>query len=139
MVNQTPPYPYLIAKSDLMLKFFKISPVAKPRMTRRDVWAKRKVVIRYREFCDELRSQAEGWELPDAFRARFIVPMPSSWCKKKRLQKVATPHQQRPDADNLCKALMDALLKEDSTVWKLEIEKIWGEEGAIIIDDLRDN
>ena len=107
-------------------------------MTRRDVWAKRKVVIRYREFCDELRSQAEGWELPDAFHVRFIVPMPSSWCKKKRLQKVSTPHQQRPDADNLCKALMDALLKEDSTVWKLEIEKIWGEEGAIIIDDLRD-
>lgn len=121
-----------------MLKIFKISPLAKPRMTRRDVWAKRKVVIRYREFCDELRTQAEGWTLPDAFRARFIIPMPKSWSKKKKLQKVATPMQQRPDADNLAKALMDALLKEDSTVWKLEIEKIWGEEGAIIIDDLQD-
>ena len=121
-----------------MLKIFKISPIAKPRMTRRDVWAKRKVIIRYREFCDELRSQADGWKLPDTFRARFIVPMPNSWSKKKKRQMVATPHQQRPDADNLCKALMDALLKEDSTVWKLEIEKIWGEEGAIIIDDLQD-
>ena len=121
-----------------MLKIFKISPIAKPRMTRRDVWAKRKVVIRYREFCDELRNQAGSWELPDAFRARFLIPMPASWSKRKKLQKVSTPHQQRPDADNLAKALMDALLKEDSTVWKLEIEKIWGEEGLIIIDDLRD-
>jgi len=121
-----------------MLKIFKISPVAKPRMTRRDVWAKRKVVIRYREFCDELRSQAEGWELPDAFHVRFIVPMPSSWCKKKRLQKVATPHQQRPDLDNFIKSF-DCLREEDSSIWKISAEKVWGEEGAIIIDDLKDN
>ena len=107
-------------------------------MTRRDVWAKRSVVIRYREYCDELRRQAGTWELPEAFSAKFIIPMPSSWSKKKKLQMVATPHQQRPDADNLCKALMDALLKEDSQVWKLEIEKIWGEEGMILIDDWRD-
>ena len=120
-----------------MLKIFKITPIAKPRMTRRDVWAKRRVVIRYREFCDELRNQAEGCELPDVFRVVFVCPMPKSWSKKKKLEQAGKPMQQRPDADNLCKALMDALLKEDSTVWKLEIEKIWGEEGAIIIDDLQ--
>ena len=107
-------------------------------MTRRDVWAKRKVVIRYREYCDELRDQAGTWELPDVFRVVFVCPMPQSWPRKKKLSLAGTPMQQRPDADNLCKALMDALLKEDSTVWKLEIEKIWGNEGAIIIDDLQD-
>ena len=121
-----------------MLKIFKISPIAKPRMTRADKWKKRPSVLAYRAFADEMRSQSDGWELPDAFRARFIIPMPKSWSKKKKLQKVATPMQQRPDADNLAKALMDALLKEDSTVWKLEIEKIWGEEGMIVIDDWQD-
>ena len=121
-----------------MLKIFKISPIAKPRMTRADKWKRRPSVLAYRAFADAMRQQCGDWELPDAFHVRFIIPMPASWSKKKKLQKVSTLMQQRPDADNLAKALMDALLKEDSTVWKLEIEKIWGEEGMIIIDDLQD-
>ena len=106
-------------------------------MTRRDGWAKRKVVIRYREFADEMRVQAEGWELPDAFHVRFIVPMPSSWSKKKRLQMVSTPHRQRPDLDNFIKSFV-CLREEDSSIWNISAEKVWGEEGAIIIDDLQD-
>ena len=121
-----------------MLKIFRIIPVAKPRQVASDRWRKRPCVLRYRAFADEMRLQADGWELPDCFHVKFIIPMPKSWSKKKKLQMVATPMQQRPDADNLCKALMDALLKEDSQVWKLEIEKIWGEEGMILIDDWQD-
>jgi len=120
-----------------MLKIFKISPIAKPRQTAADRWRKRPAVLRYRAFADEMRVQAEGWELPDAFHVRFIVPMPSSWSKRKRLQMVSTPHRQRPDLDNFIKSF-DCLREDDSSIWKISAEKVWGEEGAIIIDDLQD-
>ena len=119
-----------------MLKIFKISPQPKPRMTRADKWKKRPSVLSYRAFADEMRVQAEGWELPDAFHVRFIVPMPISWSKKKRLQMVSTPHRQRPDLDNFIKSF-DCLREDDSSIWKISAEKVWGEEGAIIIDDLK--
>jgi Holliday junction resolvase RusA-like endonuclease len=120
-----------------MLKIFKICPQPKPRMTRSDRWRTRPSVLAYRAFADEMRSQSDGWELPDAFHVRFIVPMPRSWSNKKKLQMVSTPHRQRPDLDNFIKSF-DCLREEDSSIWKISAEKIWGEEGAIIIDDLQD-
>ena len=120
-----------------MLKIFKIIPVAKPRQVASDRWKKRPCVLRYRAFADEMRLQADGWELPDCFHVRFIIPMPSSWSKKKKLQKGATPHQQRPDLDNFIKSF-DCLREEDSSIWKISAEKVWGEEGMILIDDLQD-
>lgn len=33
---------------------------------------------------------------------------------------------------------VDCLRDEDSSIWKISAEKVWGEEGAIIIDDLQD-
>lgn len=35
---------------------YPILPVPKPRMTQRDVWQKRPVVLRYRKFCDAVRN-----------------------------------------------------------------------------------
>ena len=32
-----------------------ITPVAKPRQTRSDVWKKRPCVVKYRQFADDLR------------------------------------------------------------------------------------
>ncbi len=120
-----------------MLKIFRISPIAKPRMTRSDRWKKRPSVLAYRAFADAMRQQCGDWELPDAFHVRFIVPMPNSWSNKKKLQMVSTPHKQRPDLDNFIKSF-DCLREEDSSIWKISAEKIWGEEGMIIIDDLQD-
>ena len=120
-----------------MQKIFRISPVAKPRMTRSDRWRTRPSVLAYCAFADEMRQQCGGWELPDAFHVRFIVPMPRSWSKRKRLQMVSTPHRQRPDLDNFIKSF-DCLREDDSSIWKISAEKVWGEEGMIVIDDLQD-
>ena len=110
-----------------------IDPVAKPRQTQRDKWNPSKAVIKYRAYADKLRST--GLTIPEAgYHITFILPMPKSWAKSKRAAKDGGPHQQRPDKDNLEKAVLDALFKEDSHVWDGRATKIWGEVGKIIIE-----
>ena len=46
------------------------------------------------------------------------------------------PHQQKPDFDNLIKALSDAIHKEDSGIWDCRVTKVWAEEGAIEIKEM---
>lgn len=111
----------------------KITPVPKPRTTQRDRWAKRPVVVRYYAFADELRLKYNG-NLPPKITLQFIMPMPKSWSNKKRELMYMAPHQQRPDIDNLVKAVLDSLCEDDSYVHTVNASKVWGEEGAIIID-----
>lgn len=66
----------------------------------------------------------------------FHLPMPKSWSRSKRARYNETPHQSRPDVDNLCKALMDAVYANDSCVWQITIEKRWAYYGAIEITDI---
>ena len=114
-----------------------IIPVAKPRMTRRDKWQKRDCVMRYRDYCDELRRQKVRFESGD--HITFILPMPDSWSKKQRINHNGTPHLFRPDADNLVKAVCDALYDNDSAIWDFRVTKIWGERGKIIIKTMDRN
>lgn len=112
-----------------------ITPVGKPRQTQSDKWKQRPVVMRYRTFADELRLNYPQ-SLPDRLELVFWLPMPKSWSKKKRMGMNHTRHQQKPDIDNLCKAVMDALAEDDSTVWLLKATKYWSTEGAIDITEL---
>lgn len=101
--------------------------------------------MRYREYADRLREIAGtiGFEVPESGMALcFYLPMPASWSKKKRRAMNGAPHQQKPDVDNLTKALLDALCEEDSFVWQIErMEKRWAEVGHVVVtvrrDDLR--
>ena len=102
-----------------------IPPMAKPRQTQSDRWKQRPVVVRYRAWCDEVRRQMGDQALPEAFWVRFWVPMPASYSKAKRIALAAEPHRQKPDLDNLLKALMDACLVDDSRVWRIEAAKSW--------------
>jgi len=110
---------------------YPIAPMAKPRMTRSDKWKKRDCVMRYRTFKDECRLR--GVIVPEAAHVTYIVPMPNSWSKKKRDSMRGKPHQQRPDLDNFDKGLLDAVLEEDSHIWKLYSSKVWGDAGWIIV------
>lgn len=115
-----------------------VVPFPKPRMTRSDRWKKRKCVLQYFEFCDRirLRSKEINFDLGDCISCEFVMPMPPSWSEKKKVKMDGKPHQQRPDLDNLLKAMKDALLEEDCTVWKYEdITKVWGRTGKIIIKE----
>ena len=122
-----------------------VAPFAKPRMSQRDRWAKRQVVIDYFAFRDTVKLEIKrllalqnnddknkSWEELDI---SFFIPMPKSWSKKKRSEMAGTPHKQRPDLDNYIKGLLDALLEEDWKVWRVSARKIWVDtEGCITIN-----
>ena len=111
-----------------------ITPVPKPRQTRADKWKKRPSVVRYRAFADEVRYLLPRDHDFNGCDIEFIIPMPKSWSKKKRYETNGSPHTQKPDLDNLLKALLDAHTDDDSGIHKLaSIEKSWGIEGSIEI------
>ena len=53
------------------------------------------------------------------------IRMPASRSKKKKAAMTGKPHRQRPDVDNLGKALFDALFKEDSCIAQSFARKFW--------------
>jgi len=115
---------------------FKVPPFPKPRMTQRDRWKQRPVVVRYHQWKDDLKKEAKrlAYTLPEAYSVIFYVPMPKSWSKKKKMEYLGTPHKQRPDLDNYLKALNDCLLPdEDSKVWHIVASKYWTSPGDGII------
>ena len=63
----------------------------------------------------------------------FYIPMPTSWSKRKKEELDTMPHQQKPDIDNLQKALLDAVFEDDCHVWRVFAEKRWSRTGAIEI------
>lgn len=62
----------------------------------------------------------------------------ASWSKKKRAEHMGKPHTQRPDIDNLQKAICDGLnriaFKDDAQVCEVVCRKTWGAyEGTSVI------
>lgn len=80
---------------------------------------------------------------PDEFKfseiksITFVVTIPMSISlskaqRKEREDRIDMPHQMKPDIDNMLKAFMDALMKEDSHVHTIgRMTKIWGLHGHI--------
>jgi Holliday junction resolvase RusA-like endonuclease len=89
--------------------------------------------MRYRVFADEVR--ALGMKIKNGNTVFFGIPMPKSWSRKKKFRYAGTPHQQKPDIDNLLKALLDALYSDDSHIWTIRIEKTWATTGFIEIEE----
>lgn len=103
-------------------------------MTRRDKWLKppRPGVAAYFAFRDHVK--ALGIEVLDGARVTFYLPMPPSWSKKKRAAFNGKPHRQKPDVDNLCKALLDAVYTDDCAISSISIEKRWAEMPGITVE-----
>lgn len=105
------------------------NPVGKPRMTQRDKWAKRDVVMRYRDWADKARASAP--ELPAAPKHLIVkayLPVSASWSEKKKKAHFGQPHLKKPDIDNVCKSCMDSLFEQDCTIHKLVGEKYYEEK-----------
>lgn len=91
-------------------------------------------MLRYRAFRDEVLFRKV--DVPeDGASITFVMPMPKSWSKAKKLAMNGKLHKQKPDLDNLLKALIDAVYCDDCSVSSYAgIRKIWGYEGSIIIE-----
>lgn len=125
---------------------FDLAPFPAPRMTRSDKWKtnpnhpdplkrQRKPVQRYFAWKNAFISMCneKGYTLQETIRVLFIMPLPKYLSRKKREMKVGQPHKQRPDTDNMIKAVKDAFKADDGFVWDERGVKIWGETGKIII------
>lgn len=113
----------------------KIEPMGKPRMTRLDKWRQRDCVMRYRAFADELRAQV-GPVDQGAFRVDWVAyfTMPASWSMKKKTLMCGTFHRKKPDRDNIDKAILDALFKNDSGIASGQLLKFWDDGGGARIE-----
>jgi Holliday junction resolvase RusA-like endonuclease len=107
-------------------KTIDITPIGKPRMTQRDKWKKRPCVVKYRAFADELRAKVGPIEgKPSCVSWIAYIPMPKSWSKKKREAMHLQLHDQKPDRDNIDKAILDTLFEDDKSIAAGEIVKVW--------------
>ena len=112
-----------------------VTPHTKPRMTVQDRWKRRKCVLSYFDYRDKVRDAIKDVVIGDRLDITFLVPMPKSWSKKKRLLLNGKPKQSRADLDNYIKGLLDATHEEDATVWDITARKLWTDSatGSIII------
>lgn len=123
-----------------------IDPIGAPRMSHQDKWRtnphhpdpkkrQRPCVTRYWDWKKKfVRLCADNnWELQAVLRVHFDVAMPDSWTKKKKAAMDGTPHQQKPDYDNLAKAIGDAFGVDDGFVWDARITKRWAYTGKITL------
>jgi Holliday junction resolvase RusA-like endonuclease len=82
-------------------------------------------------FKQAIRLQAAGGVVfsgPVGVTIRAYFPMPASWSKKKQRQHALRWHTQKPDGDNLAKAVLDALSEhwtDDCQVCWLSVRKRW--------------
>ena len=118
---------------------YDICPVAAPRMTQRDKWAKRPAVMRYQAYRDKVR--LARMTIPQPCRIIFWMPMPKSWSLEKRKNMLFSPCRSKPDLDNLLKGLLDAVFYKqgdaDKCIWSVWCEKRWTDEtGHISIGQL---
>ena len=93
------------------------------------------MVLKWRAWADEIRLACayEEFVPGNELVMEFYIPIPKSWSKKKKAEHLGKPHRMatRNDLDNLIKAVMDALIKDDGCVHYLKAEKFWSEEGKI--------
>jgi Holliday junction resolvase RusA-like endonuclease len=104
-----------------------------PRQTRADTWKKRPVVLKYRAFRDfvrghfeELETLGQPFAMQDGAHITFYVTMANSWSHKKREEMDGQVHRQKPDIDNMLKALLDSMFIEDAHVGYIgSVKKVW--------------
>ena len=85
--------------------------------------------MRYRKWADKAREAAPP-NLPQepvsvSVRAYFDIPKSAS--KGRRLFLGGNNHRQKPDADNIVKAVCDALFKRDECIAEMHVQKFWND------------
>ena len=97
------------------VKRYPISPRPKPAIGP-SKWSK--VAKRYYRYRDNIKRLAMRLPLGTAW-VTFRLPLPPSWTDKRKAAMDGQPHQQKPDLDNLLKALGDAIYSDDSGIWRI--------------------
>lgn len=89
---------------------------------------RKRLIQRYNKYKLDLfeESRLKQFIMPETgAHVVFYIPVPRSWSKKKKLQHHMEPHRSKPDLDNLIKAMKDAIMREDKTIWEYKLTKRW--------------
>jgi Holliday junction resolvase RusA-like endonuclease len=114
------------------------TPIGKPRMTKRDKWKKRTCVLKYRDWADLARAVAGPLPPADtvlslSWVATFVPA--ASHSKAKRDAMIGQLHRQKPDRDNIDKAVLDALYPDgDAAIPGGTLLKVWGTTAKLEIE-----
>lgn len=106
-------------------------PLGKPRMTRQDVYIKRKPVVRFRAYETRLQAACRGVS-QEASQVSWTayLSIPKSWSEKKKAAMAGQFHRQKPDRDNIDKGILDALFKSDCGIAAGTLAKFWDDGGG---------
>jgi len=95
-------------------------PVPAPRMTKSAAWSTEPGVLRFKEFCKDVRRR--GVDLPVPFVVEFHL-------RTNVESREGSDHLFKPDTDNLVKGLIDAVFWKkkggDSHMCKFAASKVW--------------
>ena len=107
----------------------------KVRMSQRDRWCKRDVVVRYRAWQDLARAfAAKAGGVPPAEKVDMLMVSayympPESWSQKKQAEAIGQTKRTRPDGDNCAGSLQDALWPDnDAALGDLIVRRRWARE-----------
>ncbi len=113
---------------------------ARPRFVHGHTYTPRETVNYERDIATSyIEHGGELHEGACALRVVAYFTIPKSWPKYKKTQQKGLPHTQKPDIDNLIKAILDGLngvaWKDDAQVCKVTASKRWydGKPMAIVI------
>ena len=112
----------------------------RPRVTRNGTFTPKKT----RDYEKKVRECyiADGGQMfpddtPLSANIIAVFPIPTSLSKRKRALFNGRSHCKKPDADNVAKAILDALngvaYRDDSAVSLLAVSKLYGDEPRVIV------
>lgn len=108
--------------------------IGAPRQSRRDTWNPSPAVKRYRAWKDQLRELIfDPPEHAIRVEVKAFFAMPKSWSEKKKARMFDRPHRQKPDWDNVGKAVCDTLYERDEVFAEGSVSKRWDQKGSMEI------
>jgi len=77
------------------------------------------------------------FEGPVRVRVTAVFRPARSWSQKKQREHLGRPHTQRPDFDNVMKAICDGLNRiaysDDAQIAECHVSKVWGHEDKTVV------
>jgi len=112
-----------------------IIPMGYVRRTRADAWKGREVVKKYYAYKDTLGYVLNRMEYKQGnnLHIAFLLPIPNSISKKKYKEYNLSLHNKKPDIDNLVKAFLDTVCKQDNFISRINCVKLYSTNPKIII------
>ena len=113
-----------------------IKPKPAPRITHQGRFTKSaKAYYSYKDYL-KLFCNANDFIISEKVKITFFIPIGKSISKKETALRLGNPHKLKPDLDNLCKGVWDALATEDGFIHYAILQKVWSLEGKIVIENL---